>query len=394
MKKIGLFLEAEPWFGGTFQYNQTMLAAVAALPRDRYAVVVGYTAEVWRDYLAPYEVDAVQIPRGFWGRAIGLAWMLLRLPMGLWRRICPPIFPIARALQREKCDLWIFPAQDMRSFQCPVPALVTILDMVHLYGRRFPEAVSAWEALNRTAIYPNLCRWAKGILVVSELDRRQVMEACRVPGEKVHPLPMVAPNYLADEAVPEDFDARLQLPPKYLFYPAQFWTHKNHRNLILALASLKGELPDLKLVLVGSKKNAWDAVVGLIHEQGLTDDVILPGYVPDAYMPELYRRARALIMPTYYGPTNLPPLEALAVGCPMALSEITAMPERVGDAALRFDPDDVGAIAACIRRLWCDDALCAELSARGRARAGQWGQPQFNEQLREIIDTVLAQNAG
>ena len=392
MKKIGLYLETPPYYGGTFQYCQTMLEAVAALPRGRFDVVVGYTTDVWRDYLAPYPgLRTVQISRGFWGRALGLAWLQLRLPMGLWRRLSPWFHPMAKALLREKCDLWIFPAQDARSFQIPVPALVTILDVVHRYdGRRFPEAASRWELLYRIPTYANICRWARGVIVLSEIDKQQVAESYRVSSERLHVMPMVIPRYIQDARTPAGFDDRYRLPAKYFFYPAQFWEHKNHQNLLRAMAQLKPELPDLKFVLVGSKKNAWESVVKLINELGLQGDVILPGYVPDADMPEFYRRARALIYASCYGPTNLPPLEALALGCPMALAEVTCMPDRIGDAALIFHQDSVAEMADCMRQLWTDDDLCAHLIARGRAKADCWGQDQFNQRLQEIVGQLVA----
>ena len=85
-------------------------------------------------------------------------------------------------------------------------------------------------------------------------------------------------------------------------------------------------------------------------------------------MPEFYRRARAMVMPTFFGPTNIPPLEAFALGCPVAVSNIYGIPEQVGDAALLFDPNSVEEIADCIERLWQDDALCASLISKGHAR--------------------------
>ena len=107
-------------------------------------------------------------------------------------------------------------------------------------------------------------------------------------------------------------------------------------------------------------------------------------------MPELYRRARALVMPTFCGPTNIPPLEAFVVGCPVAISGIYGMPDQVGDAGLLFDPESVEEIVDCIRRLWTDDRLCAELSERGKTRADSWGPRQFNERLREIVEASIS----
>ncbi|HMB15169.1 MAG TPA: glycosyltransferase family 1 protein [Pelovirga sp.] len=391
MKKIGIFLEAPPHFGGTFQYTQSMLDAVAALPRDRFTIVSAYATDLWQDHLASYQdMRKIAVPRGFWGRAFGLAWVLLRLPMGLWRSLSPSIFPMSRVMLREQCDLWIFPAQDARSYQVPVPALVTVLDLYHLYdGRRFPELADKRQLFYKKPNYANICRWAKALTVLSEIDKQQVMESYKLPAERIHVLPLTTPRYITEALVPKDFDSRYSLPHKYFFYPAQFWEHKNHKNVLRAMAALKDEHDDLKLVLVGSKKNAWDSVKEMIDELGLQDDVILPGYVPDADMPEFYRRARALIFASCCGPTNIPPLEALELGCPMALAEATSMPDRVGDAALVFHQDSVEQITTCMRQLWIDDDLCIELKKKGAIKAAAWGQKQFNQRLEDIVTGLL-----
>jgi glycosyltransferase involved in cell wall biosynthesis len=221
------------------------------------------------------------------------------------------------------------------------------------------------------------------------VGRQQVAESYGTPLEKIHVLPFVAPPYIRETFTPPGFDTRYSLPAKFIFYPAQFWEHKNHKRLIRAVAALKKDLPDLVLVLAGSPKNAYDSVIKLIHELGLANDVHFLGYVPDADMPEIYRRARALVMPTFYGPTNIPPLEAFVAGCPVAISGTYAMPEQAGDAALFFDPKSESEIADCIYRLWTDDRLCAELTEKGKVRASKWGQKQYNKRFVQIVDQVL-----
>lgn len=388
MKKIGLFLDYDPGDGGTFQYNQTMIDAVATLPADRYSVVFGYTSDNWLTYLPPHERRVV-IPSGLLGRALSQAWALMRLPIGPWRKICSLFHPIARALLNEQCDLWIFPSPTAKSFQIAVPALVTIHDLMHRYERRFPESAAGCEYANREHNYATICHWAKGVLVDSETGRRHVHESYDIPEERIHVLPYIAPKYIRAAKTPPGFDSRYRLPDKFIFYPAQFWEHKNHRRLIEAVHSLKDDIPDLKLVLSGSQKNAYEKVLSLVHRLGLDHDVIFLGYVPDKDMPELYRRARALIMPTFYGPTNIPPLEAFEIGCPVAISDVYGMPGQVGDAALLFDPESVTEIADCVRKLWLDDEMCRNLAARGRIRADAWGRNQFNARLHAIVDQIM-----
>ena len=391
MKKIGIYLEVEPYFGGTFQINQSMLDALAALPSDRFSVVVGCTSESWQPYLQDLDLRTVSIPKGFLGRAIGLGWTLTGLPMGLWRMLTPYFHPIAKVLLREKCDLWIFPSYDLRSYQFPVPALVSIHDLMYRYEKRFPESASGWAYFNRERINRNNCRWSSGILVDSQLGQQQMVESYSISASRVFPLPFIAPRYIHSTETRADFAEQYRLPDKYIFYPAQFWYHKNHKKLLEAVARLKTELPDLKLVLSGGRQNAYSSVVKLTHDLGLGDDVVFSGYVPDADMREFYRRARAMVMPTFYGPTNVPPLEAFAVGCPVAISGTYGMPEQAGGAALHFNPDSVEELAECIRRLWTDDLLCVSLAEKGRERAASWGQKEFNARFREIIDAVVGE---
>ena len=389
MKKIGLFIESEPFSGGMFQYNQVMLNAVSALPKDKFSVVVVYTSGLWVKYFEAYDLKTVFAQSGFLGGALGYAWRLLGLPKGVWRQICPYFHPIAKTLLREKCDLWIFPSIDAWSYQAPVPALVSIYDLMHRYERRFPEVSAKGEFERREKHHKNICKWAKGVLVDSRVGKQQVMESYGLEESRIFLLPYIAPGYIHSHKVSNDFDLRYNLPKKFIFYPAQFWEHKNHKGLISAVGRSIPVIQDLKLVLAGSKKNGYDSAKKLVKELKIENHVLFLGYVPDEDMPELYRRARALVMPTFFGPTNIPPLEAFVVGCPVAISGIYGIPEQVGDAALLFNPGSIDEIAGCIRRLWTDDELCAELIKKGKHRASRWGQKQFNEQLKEIIQQIV-----
>ena len=108
-----------------------------------------------------------------------------------------------------------------------------------------------------------------------------------------------------------------------------------------------------------------------------------------AYVLMLIELPLPMIMPTFFGPTNIPPLEAMFMGCPLAVSDVYAMAEQVGDAALLFDPKSVESIASAIRRLWEDDELCKRLSEKGRQRSALFSRERYNERFAKNLEDIL-----
>jgi glycosyltransferase involved in cell wall biosynthesis len=352
--KVGVYLGVLPGAGGMFQYAQSILAALASLP-PRFEAAALYRDPTWEPYLAAY-------------------------PGIYCLKTISPLFGIRRARR----DLWIFPAQDHLAYLARVPALVAVHDLMHRYERGFPEVSAKGRYFLRELRFRGIAATAKGILVDSEFGKQQLIESYGGAPGRVHPLPYVPPAYI-HAGTPPGFDARYPLPAKFAFYPAQFWAHKNHRRLLQALAAL----PQVELILAGAKDREYEALAAFCREARVESRVHFVGRVADQDMPELYRRARCLVMPTFFGPTNIPPLEAFALGCPVAVSGIYGMPEQVGDAALTFDPRSVAGIATALGRLWSDDALCARLRDKGRERARAWDQAAFNRRFESILDAVL-----
>lgn len=390
MKRIGLYLGFPPEGGGAFQYAQSVLDALLNLPPSRYEILVAYSHTAWSPKLQKLDSRVLKIATHE-GKLETLVRTALRfgLPLSIWRNIAKYVHPFTRQLMDQGCDLWLFPAQDVWTYAIPSPTLGVIHDLMHRYERRFPE-VSAFGLFHRRERhYRRLCRHAKGVLVDSEVGKQQVLESYDIRAEHIHVLPYVAPAYMRSEYVPDDFDKRYHLPPKFLFYPAQFWEHKNHCRLLRALAAIRPKAPDLHLILAGSKKNAYPRVLEEIQRLGLEDRVQILGYIPDDDVPVFYRRARALVMPTFFGPTNIPPLEAIAAGCPLAVSNIYAMPAQVGNAALLFDPESVEEIAQALLQLAGSDELCVRLAEAGKAKSLRWGQVQFNKRFQTIVESIV-----
>src|SRR5512141_77945 len=388
MKRIGIILGSSPG-GGVYQYTQAVLDAFLRLPEKEFELVVAYSHPVWHKQIPPGKAKVVEIYESFRTKLFNRIWHSANLPMSLWRKVAPTLDPNVRTLVRENCDLWINPSNDNWAFRAPVPALGTIHDLMHIYEPSFPEVGSPAELKEREFHFIETCRWTRGVAVDSEVGKQQLVDAYKIDPNRVFVLPYIAPKYIYDALNSPPVELPYDLPEKYLFYPATFWLHKNHEGLFAALEKLRDRYPDIKLVLAGAKQNGYDHAVERVKAHGVTDNVIFLGYVPDAHMFELYRRARGLVMPSFFGPTNIPQLEAFVAGCPVSVAGVYGVPEQVGDAALLFDPRSVDEIAAAMEKLWTDDALCATLSQKGKEKARAWGPVQFSARLQSIVESLI-----
>jgi glycosyltransferase involved in cell wall biosynthesis len=137
--------------------------------------------------------------------------------------------------------------------------------------------------------------------------------------------------------------------PKLFLYPAQFWPHKNHITLLRAFARASSELEEeIRLVLPGLDKGNRQLAIEQAKTLSIQDFVEFPGFISKDELIGLYRRARLLLFPSYLGPDNLPPLEAMAYSCPVAVADIPGAREQYGDAAIYFSPISVDEICKVI----------------------------------------------
>jgi glycosyltransferase involved in cell wall biosynthesis len=225
------------------------------------------------------------------------------------------------------------------------PHVITLHDVQHL---DLPELFSRGERLFRKLAYDRASRKASDVIVVSEFARGRVVERLGLDPQHVHAV------WLGIDHERFFRVANVAREP-LLLYPARPWPHKNHARLFEAFAHLRRRRPELRLLLTG---------VG--HDPLSLPDGVEARAVSGAELVDLYRRAACLVFPSLYEGFGLPPVEAMACGCPVAAAATGSLPEVCGDAAVLFDPLDPEAIAAGV-----DEALIrsAELGERGLRRA-------------------------
>jgi glycosyltransferase involved in cell wall biosynthesis len=233
-----------------------------------------------------------------------------------------------------------------------IARVVTVFDVQHLDR---PGSFTHIERMYRYATYDAPVPKADLVITISEFARNSVIHYLGIPPERIRTIHLGFDNSV--------FSPGTETRENFLLYPARPYLHKNHPALIKAVELLRRQDPDLRLVLTGE---------GLERLGELPDWVERRGLVSIDELKRLYHTARLMVFPSLYEGFGLPPLEAMASGCPVAASSAASIPEVVADAAILFDPNSPEAIADGIERAF---SASADLVARGLVRAeaaGGW----------------------
>jgi glycosyltransferase involved in cell wall biosynthesis len=162
--------------------------------------------------------------------------------------------------------------------------------------------------------------------------------------------------------------ARLQLTPgRYFLYPANFWKHKNHEMLLVAMGlfTTRFRHSDLKLVCTGAPGERRDFVQSAAERMGLRERLVLPGYLSESDFSALMQSCLALIFPSLYEGFGMPVIEAQSIGKPVLCSNLASLPEVAGEAALVFDPRLPESIVTAMQRIESDLTVRQDLIRNG-----------------------------
>lgn len=271
----------------------------------------------------------------------------------------------------------------------PVPYLATVWDLQHRRQPFFPEVSTTgwtWEA--RELAYRSTLPRAARIITGTEAGKDEIIASYGVSPDNVVVVPMpVAQPMVAEGSDWIDIRAKYALKREFLFYPAQFWPHKNHVNLVFAIDLLKKDFGlELDIVLTGSDKGNLNHVRETVATLGLSSQVHILGFVPKADLGGLYGEAICLTFTSFFGPDNIPPLEAFALGCPVIAARVPGAEEQLENAALLFDPADPADIARAILTVHRDAGFRAELIRRGKEIAFARSPRAYVEQICRILD--------
>ena len=274
----------------------------------------------------------------------------------------------------------------------PCRSIVTIHDCIHL---RFPQYLPSRlaHAYARAQIWTAIRR-ASRILTVSQASKEDLLSFFDVPEERI----TVIPNAIDERfRVPPSEEEmvrvreRYQLPHRFIMYAGNVKPHKNLERLIDAFMLIRrGGHDDLGLLITGSEVSKYATLRRAVHRYHLHRHVRFLGYQPTATLAALYHLADVFVFPSLYEGFGLSPLEALACGTPVVSSNVSSLPEVLGDAAILTDPYAPESIADGIARALDDAPLRAELRRKGLARAEAFSWEHSVSEVRRIYGEVAA----
>jgi glycosyltransferase involved in cell wall biosynthesis len=277
--------------------------------------------------------------------------------------------PFEKNLIKNDVDLVYFVTPSSHSLALQVLNYIfTVWDISYRECLEFPEVRNLNEFLSRDYIYKNAISQALLTICDSISLAEKLEKIFSVDASRLVVMPFSPSAFINKSAVnyKEQIIFKYGLTEGYYFYPAQFWAHKNHVRILQAykLNKIKNRT-NRKIVFSGRDFGNLDYIKKVIESLGLIDDVKILGFVPEDHIQYLYSGACAVVMPTYFGPTNIPPLEAWLTGKPLIYSK--HLHEQVGNAAILVDPDSERELADAMLKI-SDHEFSVNLIKNGYAK--------------------------
>ena len=312
----------------------------------------------------------------------------------------PTYKPLARIFWEQflqPLELW---AEDVALLHSPVnvqplflpcKGVVTVTDLSFMV---FPESFRNSQRLYQSLFTRLSVRRASHVIAISASTAQDLTRFFGVPAERITvTFPGVDAAYqpVQDGSRLASFRRLRDLPEKFILFVGTFEPRKNLLTLLQAYAKFRRQTKrDYKLVLGGGMGWLYQPVFAAVEELELQGDVIFPGFIPEDELPLWYNAADVFVYPSLYEGFGLPPLEAMACGTPVIVSDVSSLPEVVGDAALLVDPHKPDEWAAALSLLCRDVDLRTDLVSRGLERAQEFSWTRMARETIQVYRDVLS----
>jgi glycosyltransferase involved in cell wall biosynthesis len=293
-------------------------------------------------------------------------------------------------LKRLDCDLVHIPNLFSIPRALPCPYVMTVHDVLeHLSRAR--EQNGFWRSLH-FSLTKRVLSGAERIFAVSNFTKAEIEKLFGIPADRIEVVyNAIDERFLAGHASAADRDLlaqRYQITYPFLLYAGRISPHKNVVRMIEAFSALKTELerdelyPDLKLIIIGDDLSGNPDLRRTVVRSGVQNDVRFLGFIPIEVLRIFYDEAKIFVFPSLYEGFGLPPLEAMVHGTPVVTSNVSSLPEVVGNAAVLVNPENVFEIMRALHRVLTDKALRDRMKERGYQQAAKFS---WDASVRRIV---------
>jgi glycosyltransferase involved in cell wall biosynthesis len=286
---------------------------------------------------------------------------------------------IEESLKSNKIDLLYFITPE--TYNINFPYIINNWDLGHRSCFAFPEFTMNGTFEFREENLVRTLRKSIAVITESQSGKNEILNYLNLFESKVFILPIFSGNIVSHE-INEELSKKIlkkyNLNKKFIIYPAQFWSHKNHYNLILAFKKLIDKNYDFELVLTGSDKGNLNYILETVKQLDLEKRVRFLGFVDEIELLVFYKSAISLVYPSLLGPTNMPILEAFELKIPVVCSDLPGHREISNNQALYFNPLD-------------PDDICEKIIKSIGYKYNFHSQPISNSQIGENIESIFDQ---
>ncbi len=230
------------------------------------------------------------------------------------------------------------------------------------------------------------------IIAISNSTKNDIIDLLKIPENRIQVIHEAADERYKPlknkELVLEEIKKAFNINSPYILFVGTLEKRKNVPTLIKAFFKLKKLSIPHKLVIVGGKGWKYTQIFDLINELRLENDVIFTDYVSDDDLVKLYNAADLFVYPSLYEGFGLPPLEAMACGCPVITSNTSSLPEVVGDAGILIDPNNIDSLTESMHKILLDKGLMEEMSKKSLERANMFSWEKTAKQTWDVYEEV------
>jgi glycosyltransferase involved in cell wall biosynthesis len=268
--------------------------------------------------------------------------------------------------------------------------IFTIWDLCFYDSVEFPEVYSNREFERRERLYRLAIPKAVAVVTDSESTKQAILKKYGMAEKRVISLSFLPLNaeMILKGVGKSGFLKKHNIVGQYIFYPAQFWPHKNHIYILEGLKLLKEKYKiELHAVFTGSDKGNLHFILNKAEEFKISNLIHYLGFVDDVDILSIYAQSLALVMPTYFGPTNIPPIEAFAAGCPVLYSDLPELRRsQLSQAVLFIDLKNPESMCHGLLKIIEKSPEVSSLIANGRKIIAELTRNDQWEKLSDIFD--------